>query len=107
MVMLGLYQSPQKKSKGNKAASAYMKVCLRHQQFVSFHSIQDPVPQHRVRFMENVEKESPIYTQPTELDAQKSRKTLVEEAVAQTDWSALRELSLLPGGFDGARTEAW
>jgi len=57
--------------------------------------------------MEKVEKECPIHPQPTERDAQKSRKTLVEEAVAQSDWSALRELSLLPGGFDGARTEAW
>ena len=57
--------------------------------------------------MEKVEKESPIYPQPTEPDAQKSRRTLVEEAIAQSDWPALRELSLLPGGFDGARTEAW
>ena len=57
--------------------------------------------------MEKVEKESPIHPQPTEPDAEKSRKALVEEAVAQTDWSALRELSLLPGGFDGARAEAW
>jgi len=43
----------------------------------------------------------------TEPDIQKSRKTLVEEAVARNDWSALRELSLLPGGFDGARIQAW
>jgi hypothetical protein len=57
--------------------------------------------------MEKVEKESPIYPPPPERDAQKSRKALVEEAVARNDWSALRELSLLPGGFDGARTEAW
>jgi hypothetical protein len=48
-----------------------------------------------------------IYPQPPEQDAQKSRKTLVEEAVARSDWSVLRELGLLPGGLDGARTEAW
>lgn len=42
-----------------------------------------------------------------ESDVQKSRKILVEEAVARSDWSALRELSLLPGGFDGARVQAW
>ena len=43
----------------------------------------------------------------TDPDVQKSRKTLVEEAVARSDWPALRELSLLPGGFDGARVQAW
>ena len=57
--------------------------------------------------MENIEKESPIHPLPTEWDAQKSRKTLVEEAVAREDWSALRELNILPRGFDGARMEAW
>jgi len=50
--------------------------------------------------MEKVELE-------TEPDIQKSRKTLVEEAVARKDWPTLRELSLLPGGFDGARVQAW
>ena len=42
----------------------------------------------------------------TELDVQKSRKTLVEEADARHDWPTLRKLSLLPGGFDGARVQA-
>jgi hypothetical protein len=57
--------------------------------------------------MERAEKESPIYPQPSERDAQKSRKILVEETVARNDWSALQELSLLPGGFGVARAEAW
>jgi hypothetical protein len=77
--------------------------CLTHHRSISFHPSKCPYlsTHHRYgQLMEKVEIE-------TEPDVQKSRKALVEEAVARNDWPALRELSLLPGGFDGARVQAW